>query len=788
MATGSPFTERIKRLGFMSRAEIWDRVRQHLTARIDAWRYQQGVISADGFAGDWGKKTGHFFFASTDVRRLCSLLQQRFPVQAQEMIARAEQICKHHFDLLGYHRVDYETSIDWQLDAVHGKRCPQKFWFKVRYLDFEEVGDAKVSWELNRHQHLVLLAKAYRLTGDSKYAHEIFAQWKHWQAQNPYPIGINWASSLEVAFRSLSWIWVYFLLEDSPAITAALKDEWVRALAVNARHIETFLSTYSSPNTHLVGEAVGIFFIGALFPGVRRAAHWKQRGWQIILDAARTQVRTDGLYFERSVYYHVYALDLFLHARTIALVNEIPIPADFDQILARMLDALCLLGRAGVLPTVGDDDGGRVFDPQRNHAEHLLDPLSTGAVLFKRGDFKFLAGLPREETLWLLGPEGLCEFEELKSSDPDTRSIALRESGFYLMAEAATGQQLAINAGVHGPGHGHADALSITLVRNGRVWLMDPGTYVYVGEGGERDQYRGTAAHNTLCVDEFDQTESLGPFRWAKPPEVEISRWVSGQHFNLFVGSHDGYMRLPEPVRHRRFVFHRKSQFWLVRDLAEGRGKHKLELYWHLGAGLSPLSTKENLFTSGSENLGVIPTESHGWSQSAQRGYWSPVYGRAERAIVLTFGKEAELPAEFVTLLLPDARPDAGVGRLQRILSDASVSVYRYIREGKESQFFFSNVAWKFEKWESDAAFLYCEWERESKCRFLVACGASYVEFAGQRLITCERKVDYSEVMTSGDKSELLSADPDCLVALGSLDAMQMELAVPRNDSDGIGV
>jgi hypothetical protein len=116
------------------------------------------------------------------------------------------------------------------------------------------------------------------LTGDSKYAHEIFAQWKHWQAQNPYPIGINWASSLEVAFRSLSWIWVYFLLEDSPAITAALKDEWVRALAVNARHIETFLSTYSSPNTHLVGEAVGIFFIGALFPGVRRAAHWKQRG------------------------------------------------------------------------------------------------------------------------------------------------------------------------------------------------------------------------------------------------------------------------------------------------------------------------------------------------------------------------------------------------------------------------------------------------------------------------------------------------------------------------------
>jgi hypothetical protein len=129
-----------------------------------------------------------------------------------------------------------------------------------------------------------------------------------------------------------------------------------------------------------------------------------------------------------------------------------------------------------------------------------------------------------------------------------------------------------------------------------------------------------------------------------------------------------------------------------------------------------------------------------------------------------------------------------GVGRLQRILSDASVSVYRYIREGKESQFFFSNVAWKFEKWESDAAFLYCEWERESKCRFLVACGASYVEFAGQRLITCERKVDYSEVMTSGDKSELLSADPDRLRSARVAGCYANGVGSARNDSDGIGV
>ncbi len=790
MAKRSLLTRRVTRLKSMSRAEVVDRIRQHVTARVDAWRYQRGHVFVEALQGDRVKPNGHFFFGSCEVSTLCDILQQRFPTQVREMVARAEQICAHRFDLLGYRDLEYGAGIDWHLDAVHGKRGPRKPWYKVNYLNFEEVGDAKITWELNRHQHLVILAKVYRLTGEGKYAREVVAQWKHWQAENPYPIGMNWASSLEVAFRSLSWIWVYFLLNDSPAMTNELRTEWVRALALSGRHIETFLSTYSSPNTHLLGEAVAVFFIGVLFPGLRHAQRWKQSGWNMVLEAAKNQVRTDGFYFEQSNYYHVYALDLFLHARILAMANAITVPGEFDQTLVRMLDALCVLGRAGVLPTVGDDDGGRVFDPQRNRAEHLTDPLSTGAILFRREDFKFLAGLPREETLWLLGAKGLREFEELKSSEPSANSLALRGSGFYLMADEQTGQQLTIDAGPHGPGHGHADALSVTLVRNGRVWLMDPGTYEYVGVSGERALYRGTGAHNTLRVDGSDQAEIVSPFGWGKPPVVTADRWVAGQYFNLFSGSHDGYMRLPEPVRHRRSVLHRKGQFWLVRDVAEGHGNHKLELIWHLGSGLSPLSTKDNVFADGQESLGLIAAESNGWSQSAHRGSWSPVYGRAGRATVLTFGREVDLPAEFVTLLLPDAGTRLGVGRLEQMLSDASVSAYRYIRGGQEHHFLFSNGdrAWNFGKWASDAAFLYCAWDREQEQRLLVACGGSYVEIAGQRVLRSERSVDYSEVMSSGAKTELFSSDPERVVLLGSLDSMDLETAVPGNDHDEMGV
>ncbi len=359
-----------------------------------------------------------------------------------------------------------------------------------------------------------------------------------------------------------------------------------------------------------------------------------------------------------------------MHARILAGLNGVPFSSEFDQILQRMLNDLMLLGRAGVPPGIGDDDGGRLFDPRRNRAEHMLDPLATGAVLYQRGDFKFLAGGPREETLWLLGPKGLAEFDSLTSAEPSAASTALPESGFYLMADEKAGQQLLIDAGPLGSGsggHGHADALSIFLIRKGRSLLIDPGTFEYVGPSGDRVRLRGTGAHNTMQVDGRDQADSTSPFSWKNAPRLKVEQWITGQQFDLFQGSHDGYSRLPSPVIHRRWVFRRKGKFWLVRDLAEGRGPHQLDIPWHLGPTLSPASSRQYVFTDERDHLAFLTAEGHGWSQSVRREYWSPAYGYRERASVLNFSAVVELPADFVTLLIAEDTPQADYGRLVRI-------------------------------------------------------------------------------------------------------------------------
>jgi heparinase II/III-like protein len=761
------------RIASMERAELADRIRQELQKRADAILFGLGLDPSRrelrrAEAGSQG-----FFFRREDIPQWMNVLRERMPQQVETIAKSAERICQHRFDLLGYEDLDYGREIDWHLDRVHGKRAPRDLSFKIRYLDFASVGDAKVTWELNRHQHLVTLAKAYRLSDDYRFASELIAQWRHWQRENPYLRGINWASSLEVAFRSLSWLWVYFLLEGTPAMTPELREQWLRAMALSGRHIELYLSTYFSPNTHLLGEAVALFFLGTLCPELHSSSRWKRRGWEIVLQQSERQVRPDGFHFEQSTYYHVYALDLLLHARVLASLNDMPFPTEFNGRLEQMLDALAVLCRAGTPPRWGDDDGGRLFDPRRNRAEHLSDPLATGAVLFGRGDFKLLARGLREETLWLLGTQGVAEFDRIETKQPGMCSVALPETGLYVMSSSERKLQAVIDAGPQGAlraGHGHADALGLTLHAEEVELLGDPGTYEYVGAGMERDQFRGTAAHNTLQLDGRNQSDPKGPFAWKYLTKARAESWISGQNFDLFVGSHDGYSHQEDLAIHRRWVFFRKPKFWLVRDLMLGTGKHQLDLRWHLNPKLSCSKSDQGPFFSPGEAHGIafIPPTGQSWYKTVEQGTWSPAYGIKEQAIEVRFTTVTTLPAEFATLLAPigmsPQHADAQATLIQ-VPSPPQISAYRFIENREDHCFIFAqDKSWAFNEWESDAEFLYyCS--ANGKLNLLVFCNGTYLAFRENKIVSSPKRARRCEIIYSQGRTQMVCSEDDILVS-----------------------
>lgn len=766
-----PFQKNIselgRRLAAMERSEIADRLRQQIRWREDWLRFRLGRPMTEKIEEKFSQRS-NFFFQPEQVPRILELLRERLPQQVAEIVARAERILHHKFDLLGYRGLDYGREIDWHLDKVHEKRAPRRIFYKVPYLNFAAVGDAKITWELNRHQHLVTLAKAYRLTGDERFAREIFTQWYQWRKENPYPVGMNWASSLEVGLRSLSWLWMVALLLETPVGSQDFLRDLQGALGVSGRHLERYLSTYFSPNTHLLGEGVALFAIGLLCPRLSSAVRWREKGWKIVLAEARRQVLPDGMHFERSLYYHVYALDLLTHAGLLAARNDIATPPEFDATILRMMEVVAMLSAAGTPPRFGDDDGGRVFDGQRNQTPDLVDPLSTGAVIFNRPDFKALAGGLREETIWLLGWEGVRQFDEVRLHAPPVQSAALADAGFYIMASREpVPQQLVIGAGGHGTGpsgHNHADALSVQLISQGRVLLGDRGTFKYVGEGNARAEFRGTSAHNTLTVDGQNQSLPKGPFAWERLARSTVEHWMAGESFDFFSGSHDGYQR--HGVAHRRSVFHRKGQFWLVRDLAEGSGSYKLQVAWHLGAGMTPARSDGGFeLEDQSGGLSILNAGTGMWSQERATEPFSGVYGQAQNAAVLRFHCEAELSQENVTLLAPYVSVPGKPGiltRLEEPVQNHEVKSYQYVSGETVHGFFFQLQPrpWIFGSWASDAEFVYFERDRAGM-KSLVFCQGSYVEWGRQRIVSSQQPVTWGELRRSGSKTLIASSQPE---------------------------
>jgi hypothetical protein len=719
--------------------EVYTRVRQEAGKRRDVLLYRLGIDPFPAWGSDFGPR-GRFYCDPQDTPRIVDLLGRRMPEVAEQTVERARRIAERRFDLLGFQGLDFGKDIDWSLDPVHGRRAPAAPWPAVPCLDFPVAGDHKIVWELNRHQFLVTLAKAYRLTGDERLAATLKELWYDWSRKNPYPVGMNWTSTLEVALRAISWVWTGFLLEGTAADSSDFQRDLARGLARAGWYIQRFLSTYFSPNTHLLGEGVALFLIGVRYPGLRRAGTWRKTGWSVILEASKKQVRRDGAYFEQSTYYHVYALDFFLHARILAARNGIAVPEELDGTIRKMLSVLALLSQAGAPPRYGDDDGGRLFDGSRNRPEHLRDPLSTGAVLFRDAAFKAAAPGLCEETLWLLGPDSAAAFDAIPAGTAAPRAVELPACGIYAMASPGPpAAQLFIDGGAQGfggAGHGHADALSVQLAAGGRLWLTDPGTCRYAGDDSLRERFRGTPAHNTLTIDGRHQADPTGPFSWGPLPRVEVRRWVSGETFDLFEGRHLGYQRLPGPVIHRRWVLRWGPKLWLVRDVAEGRGRHRFDIYWHFppevalaARGPAAVACRDG------ECLALLGVADEAWRLTVEEEDYSPAYGVRVSAPVARWSASGECPAEFATAIGFGA--EVAEARLTRVDNGAhGAASYEYAAGGERRWFFFAagERAWRSGEWASDAAAL-CFHTAPGGIRELILTEGSYVEYAGKRVI-----------------------------------------------------
>jgi uncharacterized heparinase superfamily protein len=680
-----------------SLSELAGRARQEMAKRLERagrrrpprWPSRPADLAPDAF------------FAGALEPATPGLLAERMPDARAAVLAAADRIARGRFDLLGFRDLFFGDPVDWHLDPIAGRRAPHVHWSRVDVLDPGLVGDCKVIWELNRHQWLVQLGQAYRLTGDERYARTFAGHVASWLESNPPGMGINWTSSLEVAFRLIAWCWSLVLFRGARALPADLRRRMLGAVELHARHVARYPSTYSSPNTHLTAEALGLFYAGVLFPALPAAPAWRRRAARILIAESERQVLPDGVYFEQSTCYQRYTIEIYLHFLVLAARAGVSVPPAVRERVQRLLDFLLAVRRPdGSLPPIGDDDGGQLLALAPREAGDVRGVFAAAAAVFGRADYAWAAGGPAPEPLWLLGAAGLDTVAGLRATLPTGgRSRLFAHGGYAVMRSGweADAHHLIFDVGPLGcpisGGHGHADLLSVQVAAFGRAALTDGGTYRYAASPAWRDFFRSAAAHSTLTVDGEPLAVGTSAFQWRERPRAQVRAWLSTREVDFADADHDAYRRLPDPVTHRRRVLFVKPRYWVIADDVSGALDHRIELRFQLAPVTAVVDPTRWIRATGADGRGLLIRAFAGVPLTASvhegalgpiRGWVSPIYGRREPAPVVVYEAATRLPMRILTLLVPVADPLAPAPAVELVTDSAGMPRGLVLDDGRE--------------------------------------------------------------------------------------------------------
>jgi hypothetical protein len=589
---------------------------------------------------------------------------------AKAVVEAADELLAGRWPIFDRVRDDMAPAPDWFLDVRTGRRAPDRTYaFDVPYRREDVVGNVKYVWEASRHQHLTVLAAAYRLTGDERYADRVATHLRSWWQANPFLSGVHWTSGIEVGVRLLSWVWIRRLLdgwEGTPSLFDG-NPQFLDQLAHHQRYLELLPSHGSSANNHVIAEAAGQFAASCAFPWFPTSDRWREDASATLRRELDLQTFPSGLNRELATGYHGFVLELGLAAALEGEVAGHPLDARAWGVLRRMTDALAAVVDVGLRPPrQGDDDEGAGLLLDAPHVSRWAGLLATGGVVF--GALDWWPAVPADDArtpLWtaLLGGRRPDAGDDER---PARRPSVFPDAGLVLLRDAAgRADELWCRAdsGPHGylsiGAHGHADALAVEVRVGGVDVVADPGTYCYHGEPAWRSFFRSTVAHATLEVDGRDSSVAAGPFLWSRrasaridaleglDEDAPVARWA---------GSHDGYA----PVRHRRAVtFDRAARRLVVTDRLDGARGHgrAVRLAFPLGPDVECelRGAAASLRWPGGTAELALPTglrwEAVRGREGPVLGWWSGGFGEKRPATALIGSGRLAPGAELVTTL-----------------------------------------------------------------------------------------------------------------------------------------
>jgi uncharacterized heparinase superfamily protein len=458
----------------------------------------------------------------------------------------------------------------------------QTVTFASRLPDWSTSPDGDRLWSYNLHyfEYGRDLLWAYRSTGHEDYLRCLIRLIQHWIDQNPFWTAVAW-EPYTISKRLISWSILLGHLHDDHLFhrecLAVMLASMVQQAKFLARNVE-----YDVDNNHLITNARALITTGLLLTGHPQAQRWYNQGLTLLQEHAKRQILADGGHCERSLSYQMVVLQELLETSHLLKQANEPVPPDLSKATEALYAFLVHFVKLdGTLPMLNDT--------VRGYPVPTADLITVSAILLQKPKPDMGTCQTAGDYLdWIIGANDWATGCTLPICQ-NSRSVALKESGYFIMraGQGDDAHYLVFDCGLIGPrhsaAHAHADTLSFELTAFNQTLVIDPGVYEYKA-GKWRDYFRSTTAHNTVTVDEQDQSVFWGSFRVAEMAEARLLHWESNDIYDYVEGEHNGYNRLKSPVTHRRSIRFIKPDQWVIQDTLEtdGQVEHQYQLNFHL--------------------------------------------------------------------------------------------------------------------------------------------------------------------------------------------------------------
>lgn len=527
---------------------------------------------------------------------------------------------------------------------VHKGYQPSYNYGKDINWEYWPVKDNELRWQLHRHKWFTPMGKAYRVSGDEKYAAEWAAQFMDWIKKNPLApmdkehyelisagevkgkaenVRFAWRP-LEVSNRLQDQTGQFVLFLPSPSFTPEFLTEFLVNYHKHALHI---LANYSDQGNHLLFEAQRMIYAGAFFPEFKEAAAWRKSGIDILNREVGVQVYKDGGQFELDPHYHLAAINIFCKALRMADVNgfrnEFP-QSYLDTIESMIVFYMNICYPDFTNPCFSDAKLGTKKEEQKNYRDW--------AKLF-----------PKNEQIRYFATDGK------KGQLPAYLSKGFLTSGFFTLRNSwgMDGTVMVVKAGPKAFWHCQPDNGTFELWFNGKNLFPDSGAYVYAGEGEVmqlRNWFRQTAVHNTLTLDNktLETTESV------------TKLWQPEGNIQTLVTENPGY----KDLKHRRSIFFVDNTYYVIVDEAVGEARGEINLHYQLAKGKVNIDPKTMTLTSayeGDSNVKLQCFGEKGTTLKKEEGWCSTAYRQRVKRTAVAFNtqKDKADAVRYITIIYP---------------------------------------------------------------------------------------------------------------------------------------